>query len=239
MVKKSKVWLGAWSSSLIFHALLLAILSVIGISQVAEVKVDSKPIELDLINIGGGGGSPAPASVMEAIKELPPVEAVKPIEQIAPTLTETNDNSIVTEHKEATPSSGVHSAAGGTGGGGEGTGTGTGSGSGVGPGSGSGEGGGDGDGNFYRPKVLSAPKPGYPESAKKQGHEGTVVVGLTISVDGTVSSAWVNSSSGYGELDNAAVNAVYSWQFVPAKRGKTPIESTTSVPVEFDIRRAR
>ena len=86
------------------------------------------------------------------------------------------------------------------------------------------------------PQLLSNPAPAYPESCRKAGISGTTVVGLTISSDGSVSSAWVVSSSGNGTLDSAAVNAVYGWQFVPAKQNGVAITCNSQVPVTFNLR---
>ena len=92
-----------------------------------------------------------------------------------------------------------------------------------------------GGGETIGPQILSAPKPPYPSSARKAGITGTVVVGLTINSDGSVTSAWVISSSGNGALDSAAVNGVYSWRFLPAKQGGYPITVNSRVPVSFTL----
>ena len=86
------------------------------------------------------------------------------------------------------------------------------------------------------PQLLRNPAPAYPESCRKANISGTTVVGLTISSDGSVSSAWVVSSSGNGTLDSAAVNAVYGWQFVPAKQNGVAITCNSQVPVTFNLR---
>lgn len=151
-------------------------------------------------------------------------------------------------------SSSASSSDGGSGGGsggGTGTGDGTGTGSGTGSGSGSGSGGGTGDGNgdgygsgsgegsgggeTTGIQILSAPAPSYPESARRAGISGTTVVGMTVSTDGSVSSAWVESSSGNSTLDSAAVSAVYSWRFVPAKQNGTPVTANSRVPITFNL----
>ena len=90
-------------------------------------------------------------------------------------------------------------------------------------GTGSGTGGGNGTGNG-------------PGDGRKANISGTTVVGLTISSDGSVSSAWVVSSSGNGTLDSAAVSAVYGWQFVPAKQNGVAITCNSQVPVTFNLR---
>lgn len=134
-------------------------------------------------------------------------------------------------------------------GGGHGSGVGTGTGSGTGPGSGSGSGGGHGSGigtgtgsgigpgsgETMGPQILSNPSPAYPESARSQNIEGTVTVGLIISSSGSVTSAWVEGSSGNGALDEAAVNAVYSWQFVPARQNGVAVDAQSRVPVTFRL----
>ena len=94
---------------------------------------------------------------------------------------------------------------------------------------------GQGGGETIGPQILSAPKPSYPSSARKAGVTGTVVVGLTISADGSVTSAWVESSSGNGDLDQAAVNGVYRWKFLPAKQNGFAITVNSRVPVRFDL----
>jgi periplasmic protein TonB len=64
------------------------------------------------------------------------------------------------------------------------------------------------------PGSADLPKPAYPEMAKRWGHEGTVVVEITIRAGGRVESAELLASSGYGELDEAAVDVVLNrWRF--------------------------
>lgn len=94
---------------------------------------------------------------------------------------------------------------------------------------------GPGSGDTMGPQLLSASKPPYPESARRSNIEGTARVGLTIESDGSVSSAWIISSSGNAALDDAAVNCVYSWRFVPAKQNGAAITVNSSVPVTFTL----
>lgn len=86
------------------------------------------------------------------------------------------------------------------------------------------------------PKLLSAPSPRYPESARREQKEGTAVIGLTIAEDGSVTQTWVESSSGDSRLDSAAAEAVYDWRFVPARRNGVPISARSRVPVIFELR---
>ncbi len=215
---------------------------------------------------GGGGGSDAKSvedslpkiKAAQATPTAPPPvptepdpEAENDVHEIADRPDPNASQETNTSTSATGTSDGSADSSGGSGGGtggGTGTGNGTGTGSGEGSGSGSGSGGGTGSGygdgmgdgagsgETMGPQLLSAPSPAYPESARRANISGTTVVGLTISTDGSVSSAWVVSSSGNGELDSAAVNAVYSWQFVPAKQNGTPVVCNSQVPVTFNLR---
>lgn len=213
---------------------------------------------------GGGGGSPdadngpaiAPPSAEPtevappppALAEDMPEDAMNDVHEIADSVTEskeaaTKDNmgKQVSGEGESSGNRGFGSGTGSGGGHGSGHGTGTGSGSGTGSGggNGSGAGTGNGDGNdgiTMGPQILSAPSPSYPESARASNVEGTTVVGLIISVNGNVTSAWVESSSGNSILDQTAVNAVYGWQFVPAKQNGVAVEAQSRVPVSFTLK---
>lgn len=212
---------------------------------------------------GGGGGGNSETEELPKIHEAkatptapPPAVPAEADEEAA------NDvHEIAQSQDRAAPSpsssegsSSASSSDGGSGGGsggGTGTGDGTGTGSGTGSGSGSGSGGGTGDGNgdgygsgsgegsgggeTTGIQILSAPAPSYPESARRAGISGTTVVGMTVSTDGSVSSAWVESSSGNSTLDSAAVSAVYSWRFVPAKQNGTPVTANSRVPITFNL----
>jgi protein TonB len=41
--------------------------------------------------------------------------------------------------------------------------------------------------------------------------------------------------SGHDELDEAALEAVKAWKFVPGKLGDTPVASWVTVPIEFHL----
>lgn len=211
---------------------------------------------------GGGGGGNSETEELPKIHEAkatptapPPAvpaeadeEAANDVHEIA----QSQDKAAPSpSSSEGSSSSSSDGGSGGGSGGGTGTGDGTGTGSGTGSGSGSGNGGGTGDGNgdgygsgsgegsgggeTTGIQILSAPAPSYPESARRAGISGTTVVGMTVSTDGSVSSAWVESSSGNSTLDSAAVSAVYNWRFVPAKQNGTPVTANSRVPITFNL----
>lgn len=213
---------------------------------------------------GGGGGNGGETPQEEKLPEIkeakatptapPPVkaepdpEAENDVHEVAPAPSEDTSSAADTYSGDSTSEGSTSSGTGGGTGGGNGTGNGPGDGSGEGPGSGSGggngsgygsgngDGAGPGDGVTMRPQILSQPPPAYPESCRKANIHGTTVVGLTISSDGSVLSAWVDSSSGNDTLDSAAVNAVYGWRFVPAKQNGVAITCNSQVPVTFNLR---
>lgn len=51
--------------------------------------------------------------------------------------------------------------------------------------------------------------------------------------DGSVGEIKLNKSSGFPRLDNAALQAVKNWKYVPAKRGDTAIAFWYVQPVSF------
>lgn len=88
-----------------------------------------------------------------------------------------------------------------------------------------------------RPDSPRNRPPSYPEHARRQGWEGSVVVRASVGADGKVRSVSVARSSGYGVLDQAALRAVRGWKFRPQTVGGTPSSSTVEVPVNFSLRR--
>lgn len=252
-------WSSAFGLSFICHGIILG--AVAGLLVLFPPAQPSRePIEVDLVSdIGGGGGGGGGGGNSET-EELPKIHEAKATPTAPPPAVPAeadeeaaNDvHEIAQSQDKAAPSpsssegSSSASSDGGSGGGtggGTGTGDGTGTGSGTGSGSGSGSGGGYGSGSGEGSgggettgiQILSAPAPSYPESARRAGISGTTVVGMTVSTDGSVSSAWVESSSGNSTLDSAAVSAVYSWRFVPAKQNGTPVTANSRVPITFNL----
>lgn len=78
-------------------------------------------------------------------------------------------------------------------------------------------------------------KPRYPAQAIRQRHEGTVVLLVLVGVDGSVKDIKVDKSSGYRELDRAAIKAARGWRFNPGMRGSTPYEGWARIPIDFNL----
>ncbi len=85
------------------------------------------------------------------------------------------------------------------------------------------------------PQLLDNRPPTYPEQALIDRLEGTVVLRLQITSEGRVGWLKVFSSSGHAILDAAAVQAVRSWQFVPAMVSGRPTATMVRLPVRFSL----
>jgi protein TonB len=82
---------------------------------------------------------------------------------------------------------------------------------------------------------LSNPSPRYPDTARRAGEQGTVVLRVQIARDGAASRVAVEQSSGSPHLDAAALEAVKAWRFTPARRGANAVESWMLVPIVFRL----
>jgi len=82
--------------------------------------------------------------------------------------------------------------------------------------------------------AVSNPTPPYPESARRQGMEGVVILRLMIDTIGKVRHADIVHSSGRKDFDKAAVETVERrWRYRPAMSWGHPVESQETVRVAF------
>jgi protein TonB len=91
-------------------------------------------------------------------------------------------------------------------------------------------------GGLARPLGGYQVKPRYPESARRQGVEGTTLLKIYVSDTGLVEDVLVEGSAGHQDLDLAAMDAVKKWRFEPAKRGNQLIAVWVMLPVRFALR---
>jgi len=87
----------------------------------------------------------------------------------------------------------------------------------------------------YNAAYLSNPPPAYPLAARRRGIEGTATVRAEISAGGDCLRAELKKSSGAETLDQAALDAVKKWRFVPAKRGSQAVVAWVEVPITFKL----
>ena len=89
----------------------------------------------------------------------------------------------------------------------------------------------------FHPQLLHKVEPLYPEEARRQRMEGRVVIRLEVLTNGLAGLVTIRQSSGQQLLDEAAVEAVKKWRFIPAKDARgTPVLSFTIVPVAFQLK---
>lgn len=86
-------------------------------------------------------------------------------------------------------------------------------------------------------EYLYNPPPDYPPRARRLGLEGEVLVRTRVLPNGECGELVLGQSSGYALLDQAALEAVRTWRFRPARRGDEEIVSWVEIPVRFRLER--
>jgi periplasmic protein TonB len=79
------------------------------------------------------------------------------------------------------------------------------------------------------------PRPPYPRMAQRQEWEGTVTLRVQVLPSGRPGVAQVQKSAGHSVLDEAALDAVKGWSFVPATQGGRPVAGWVTVPIAFQL----
>ncbi len=82
---------------------------------------------------------------------------------------------------------------------------------------------------------LDNPAPAYPPLARRMGEEGRVMLRVYVEASGLPSKVEIRTSSGSERLDQAAMEAVKRWKFVPAKQGDTAVPAYVVVPISFSL----
>ncbi|MEQ1597822.1 MAG: energy transducer TonB [Methylotenera sp.] len=82
---------------------------------------------------------------------------------------------------------------------------------------------------------LNNPAPDYPAMSRRAGEEGRVVMKVLVSTEGLADEVQIEKSSGSERLDDAAMNAVKKWRFIPAKKNNQPLSAYVLVPMKFSL----
>ena len=201
-------------SAMRFRATVAAVLAVhLGLLWVAQ----SEQAEL---HASDESGQVVMADVVSEIPNPSPITPAKPLPQSIPTPTQTKrvsqtDTLAVNQssnHQESAPATAVAAA----------------------PSTATGK---AGSPSLVEPSAdadyLKNPPPGYPRISRRMGEQGTVIVRVFISTQGLPEKAEVRTSSGFARLDQAALDAVQRWRFVPGHRHGTPEAMWFNIPVRF------
>ncbi|HEY8218902.1 MAG TPA: energy transducer TonB, partial [Methylobacter sp.] len=78
----------------------------------------------------------------------------------------------------------------------------------------------------FNAAYLNNPAPNYPSVSRRLGEQGLVLLRVQVTADGTAESVELQTGSGSSRLDQAALEAVKKWQFVPAKRGEQSVSAS-------------
>ena len=80
---------------------------------------------------------------------------------------------------------------------------------------------------------LNNPPPAYPRMSRRMGEQGTVLVRVFINAEGRAEKADIRTSSGYPRLDDAALETVQRWRYVPGQRAGQAEAMWFNVPIRF------
>jgi TonB family protein len=84
------------------------------------------------------------------------------------------------------------------------------------------------------PKPIRVPDPDYTPLALEHKLGGTVLLGVDVNESGRIENINIVTPLGLG-LDEAAIAAVKSWTFEPARRGNLPVRVHMTIEVNFHI----
>jgi len=94
-------------------------------------------------------------------------------------------------------------------------------------------------GNVQPVKLLHQTRPAYPAELQQLGIEGTVVIRAVISIEGAVLSPKVVNTSVDPRLAQIALDAVTQWRYQPALLNGQPVETVTTITLEFTLESAQ
>lgn len=88
----------------------------------------------------------------------------------------------------------------------------------------------------YKASYLNNVPPSYPLAARRMGLQGRVVLNVEVLADGVSGQITIQKSSGHAMLDNAALQAVKTWRFVPARQAGHSVDKWFMIPVQFSLK---
>ena len=86
------------------------------------------------------------------------------------------------------------------------------------------------------PLLKKNPPPDYPNSARRRGYQGSVILKVLVGANGRVEKAQIDQTCGYAILDRTALTAVRGWQFDPGVKKGKKVKMWVKVPVRFELK---
>lgn len=90
-------------------------------------------------------------------------------------------------------------------------------------------------GNVQPVRLIEQVKPEYPAALQQSGVQGTVVIRAVISMDGNVLSPQVVNTDVDPRLAQLALDAVKQWRYQPSLLNGEPVETTTTMTIDFTL----
>lgn len=88
----------------------------------------------------------------------------------------------------------------------------------------------------FQADYLDNPPPVYPALSRRMGEQGKIVLRMLVNAKGTADKVELRRSSGSSRLDDAALDVVKRWRFVPAKQGDQPVAAWLLIPITFSLK---
>lgn len=88
----------------------------------------------------------------------------------------------------------------------------------------------------FNADYLENPPPVYPALSRRIGEQGKVMLRVLVSAKGTTDKVELRATSGSSRLDDAALDAVRHWRFVPARQGDQAVAAWVLIPITFSLK---
>ncbi|MGE0433718.1 MAG: energy transducer TonB [Planctomycetota bacterium] len=85
------------------------------------------------------------------------------------------------------------------------------------------------------PRKLASPVPRYPESLRRRGLEGEVIVRVLVATDGRLKQVEILDHKGADDFCSVVVEALQAWRYSPARYRGEAVEVWISMAFEFRL----
>jgi protein TonB len=89
----------------------------------------------------------------------------------------------------------------------------------------------------FNAAYLDNPAPVYPPLSRRSGEQGRAILRVLVTANGAADAVELRTSSGSARLDQAAIDTVKRWRFVPARQGDQAVAAWVLVPIAFSLER--